>query len=167
MATRWRAALRASSKFALVVVLLLVGLASVGCSLRERRNPDPRAYDGSASDVSLDEALDDNGIKIPGNATGIRFAVETGRDEILDLTFDLNCDAIPRFLADSSMKSQLESTTLLPSLVEMAGRDHDWNIESYSNPRGIEDDRMGEVLRSVIVVTAEARSCKVFLSAIR
>src|SRR4051794_17698832 len=114
MAIRWRS-VRVVSNFALVVVLLLAG---AGCSLREPRNPDPRAYDGSAPDISLDKALEDNGIKVPGNATGIRFAVETGRDETLDLTFDLNCDAIPRFLTDSSMKSQLKSAELLPSLVE-------------------------------------------------
>ena len=149
------------------MALCVAGSTLVGCSLGEQSNPDPRAYDGSASDVTLEKALDDNGIKLPADAGGVRFAVYIGGDESFDLTFDTDCGAIQRFLKESSMKTSLKASVLLPSLVETAGREHGWNIESYREPRGIEDDRVGAASRSVIVAKADGNSCKVFVSAIR
>jgi hypothetical protein len=151
---------------------LLVGLGAVGavlagCSLVESRNSDPRAHGGSASDVALEKALDDNGIKLPEGAAGVRFAVHIGPNENFDLTFDTKCGMVPRFLKESSFKGSLESSVLLPSLVETAGREHDWKLESYPGTRGIEDDRLGPVDRSVIVAKAGGTSCKVFVSALR
>lgn len=145
----------------------LLALTSTGCSLTDDRNPDSRAYEDSASDITLEEALGDNGVKLPSGATNVRFAVYIGRDDAFDLTFDLTCGAISGFLASSSIKSPLKSAVLLPSLVETAGREHDWEVGSYDNPRSIEDDRLGAVLRSIVVVSASEQSCKVFLSAIR
>ena len=150
-----------------LTVLCVVGLISAGCSLKEQRNPDPRAYADSASDVTLEQALADNGIRIPESAREIRFAVYIGRDDTFDLMFDADCSAISRFLVESSIEAPLRSSVLLPSLVETAGREHGWNIESYRDPRGIEDDRLGAVLRSVIVASTSEHSCKVFVSTIR
>lgn len=149
------------------VVLCVAGLILAGCSMREKPNPDPRAYDGSAPEVTLEKALDDNGIKLPADAGGIRFGVYIGADESFDLMFDTGCGTIPRFLKESSMKSSLKASVLLPSLVETAGREHGWQIESYREPRGIEDDHLGAVSRSVIVAKAAGNSCKVFVSATR
>ncbi|GAA1589562.1 hypothetical protein GCM10009789_49010 [Kribbella sancticallisti] len=145
----------------------MTGAMLVGCSLKEQPNPDPRAYAGSAADVTLEKALVDNGIKLPEDAGGVRFAVYIGADESFDLTFDTDCDTVPQFLKESSIEGSLKSSVLLPSLVETAGREHGWNIESHREPRGIEDDRLGAVNRSVIVAKSEGNSCKVFVSAIR
>jgi hypothetical protein len=150
------------------LILCAVGSILVGCSLEEQPNPDPRAYAGSASDVTLEEALNDNGIKLPEDASGVRFAVYIGQDESFDLMFDTGCGTIPQFLKESSMKSQLKRSVLLPSLVQIAGREHGWNIDSYrESARGIEDDRLGSVNRSVIVATVSGNSCRVFISALR
>lgn len=150
-----------------LVGLCVAGAILAGCSLTEQPNPDPRAYPGSAPDVTLEKALNDNGIKLPEDAGGVRFAVEIGADESFDLTFDTECGTVPQFLKESSIKGSLESSVLLPSLVETAGREHDWKLESYPGARGIEDDRLGSVNRSVIIAKAGGTSCKVFVSALR
>lgn len=154
------------------MVRLLVGLGVVGavlggCSLVESRNSDPRAYGGSAADVTLEKALEDNGIELPKDASGVRFAVQIGPNENFDLTFDAECGTVPEFLKESSFKESPKSYVLLPSLVETAGQEHDWQFESYTEARGIEDDRLGSVDRSIIVAKAGGTSCKVFVSALR
>lgn len=144
--------------------LCVAGAILVGCSAE---NPDPRAYAGSAPDVTLDKALKDNGIKLPADAAGVRFAVYIGPNENFDLTFDTTCGTVPQFLKESSFKGSLKRSALPPSLVETAGRGHDWKLESYPEARHIEDDRLGSVDRSLLVAKAAGLSCKVFVSALR
>jgi hypothetical protein len=151
-----------------LVLLCIVGSVLFGCSLKEQPNPDPRAYPGSASDVTLDKALNDNGLKLPEDASGVRFAVHIGQGESFDLMFDTDCRKVPQFMAESSLKSPLKRSVLLPSLVDTAGSEHGWNIDSYrEEARGIEDDRFGSASRSVIVAKVSGVSCRVFVSALR
>jgi hypothetical protein len=94
--------------------------------------------------------------------------VHIGQGESFDLVFDTDCSKVPQFLAESSMKSPLKRSVLLPSLVETAGLEHGWSIDSYrEEARGIEDDRWGSVSRSVIVAKVSGSSCRVFVSALR
>jgi hypothetical protein len=146
------------------VGLCVAGAILAGCSTQ---NPDSRAYAGSAPDVTLEKALKDNGIKLPEDAAGVRFAVYIGPNENFDLTFDTECGTIPEFLKESSFKDSPKRYVLLPSLVETAGQEHDWKLESYPESRGIEEDRLGSVIRSVIVAEAAGNFCKVFVSALR
>jgi len=148
---------------------VLVGLCFAGAVLAccSTQNPDSRAYAGSAPDVTLEKALEDNGIRLPEDAAGVRFAVYIGTDENFDLTFDTECGTVPELLEESSFKASLKRHVQLPSLVETAGQDHDWKLESYPEALGIEDDRLGPVDRSILVAKTGRTSCKVFISALR
>ncbi|MFC9689330.1 hypothetical protein ACFTSF_12365 [Kribbella sp. NPDC056951] len=150
-----------------LLALCAAGSVLVGCSVWEESNPDPRAYSDSAGHVTLDKALRDNGITLPEDAREVRFGSYIGQDESFDLTFNTDCGSVPRFLQESSLKGGLKRSTLLPSLVEVAGTSHGWNIATYREPRGIEDDRWNSVLRSVVVATDVDGTCKLFLSALR
>ncbi|MFB6721003.1 hypothetical protein ACFCV3_12615 [Kribbella sp. NPDC056345] len=162
-----RRALLPGMNAGVLLVLCVVSPVLVGCSIQEDPNPDPRAYTDSAGYVTLDKALKDNGITLPEDASEVRFGSYVGQDESFDLTFGTGCGSVPRFLQESSLKGELEQSTLLPSLVEGAGSAHGWKIDSYREPRGIEDDRWKSVLRSVVVAKDAEGACKVFLSALR
>ncbi|MET7280817.1 hypothetical protein ABZS29_21445 [Kribbella sp. NPDC005582] len=74
---------------------------------------------------------------------------------------------MPEFLKESSFKASSKRYVPLPSLVETAGQQHDWKLESYPEAVGIAEDRLGRADRSILVAKAGRTSCKVFISALR
>ncbi|ONI67140.1 hypothetical protein BWI15_28670 [Kribbella sp. ALI-6-A] len=50
----------------------------------------------SASYITLDKALNDNGIKLPEAADGDRFGVYLGQSESFHLVFDTDWGSVPR-----------------------------------------------------------------------
>ena len=145
-----------------IVALLLAGSLSA-CSWNGSPNPDPRAYPGADSEVTLEKGLRDHRLKLPEAAEEVHFGAYIGREDSLDLNFDVACRSVSRFLAASGFTSALQAD-VVPSLVTSVSRAHGWDVERYKNPRGIEEDISGSVNRSVLVVDTSGGKCRVFVS---
>jgi hypothetical protein len=148
-------------------LLSLLMVASLfACSSKESANPDPRAYPGADSDVTLETALGDHGLKLPGAASDVHFGAFSGREYSFQLSFDIACSSVPGFLTASSFTAPLR-TGVVPSLVYSAGLSRGWDVERFGSPRGIEEDIRGVLHRSVLVVDLTAPNCRVFVASFK
>lgn len=147
------------------VSLLLVVLLSA-CSSKESPNPDPRAYPGADSDVTLDTALHDHRLMLPQGASEIHFGAFSGREYSFQMSFDVACSSVSSFLTISSFKAPLQ-TDVIPSLVYSAGLSRGWEVERFDNPRGVEEDVLGILHRSVLVVDLAAPNCRIFVASFK
>jgi hypothetical protein len=82
------------------------------------------------------------------------------------VSFDTVCSSVSSFLAASTFKVPLRSG-VIPSLVYSAGLSRGWDVERFSNPRGIEEDAIGVLHRSVLVVDQTAPNCRVFVASFK
>jgi hypothetical protein len=152
------------SRRGLSALLLIVVLSA--CSWEEPPNPDPRAYAGADSGVTLDDGLADHGLVLPVGVADVGFGAFSGREYSFYLDFDVACSSVPSFLVASSVTAPLEAG-VVPSLVYSASLHRGWDVKSFGNPRGIEEDVQGVLHRSVLVVDVTTARCRVFVSSFK
>jgi hypothetical protein len=144
------------------LVLLLIGLLA-GCSWEEPPNPDARAYPGADSRGTLEAGLADHGLVLPSGATNVGFGAFNGREYNFRLNFDVGCSSVRGFLVGSSVVAPLVAG-VVPSLVFAASLHRGWDVETFANPRGVEEDVRGVLHRSVLVVDLAPGMCRVFVA---
>jgi hypothetical protein len=97
-------------------VALLIVAGSIAAFMVGRKNPDPRAYPSSDSDVSLDEALKRADIVVPNClADRLRYALEDngfGYYDSIYLKLLAPQACTQEFLDENSMVSPLQSRTI-------------------------------------------------------
>src|SRR5215212_5633895 len=108
-----------------IAALLLAGPLSA-CSWNGSPNPDPRAYPGADSEVTLEEGLRDHRLKLPEAAEEVHFGAYIGREDSLDLNFDVACRSVSRFLAASGFTSGLYAG-VVPSLIISLSEARGWD----------------------------------------
>jgi hypothetical protein len=147
-------------------VVLVVGGFKVYQALRpEPGGHDSRADRGSDSGVSLEEALDDWGLKVPEPAEDVHFSMmrhPLGQGDLFGMVFTSPCGSGAEFAKKAVPDRELVSP-FNPTGVKSFALSHGW-IEGEHPTSGAESSGVSRNTREVLIEDLSGNSCRFYLN---